>query len=85
MQTVNLTVRSVQQQRVGQRGLSRGGGVCPMCRLMERRGAQHSEYERTQSATQRETAGKQQHEGAYMLKEAAAEWADDEVRKQLCT
>lgn len=48
---------------------------------MERRGAQHSEYERTQSATQRETAGMQRHGGAYMFKEAAAEWATDEVRK----
>lgn len=47
---------------------------------MKRRGAQHSEYERTQSATQRETAGMQQHRAAYMFKEAAAEWAVDEVR-----
>lgn len=38
------TVRSVQRQRVGQRGLSRGGGVCPMCRLSdgEKRGTAQS-------------------------------------------
>lgn len=45
---------------------------CVNCR-MERRGAHHSEYERTQSTTQRETAGMQQHGGAYMFKEDAAE------------
>lgn len=28
-------------------GLSRGGGACPMCRLMERRGAQRSDDVRT--------------------------------------
>lgn len=57
-----------------------GSVPCVDC-LMERRGAQHSEYERTQSATQRETAGMQRHGGAYMFKEAAAERAIDEVRK----
>lgn len=35
VQTVKLTVRSAQRQSVGQRGLSRGGGVCPMCRLSD--------------------------------------------------
>lgn len=80
--TVKLTVRSVQRQTVGQRGcLEEVGSVpCVDC-LMERSEAQHSEYERTQSATQRETAGMQQHRAAYMFKEAAAEWATDEVRK----
>ena len=56
------------------------GSVPCVDRLMERRGAQHSEHERTQSATQRETAGMQRHRAAYMFKEAAAEWAVDEVR-----
>ncbi|GLD60327.1 proline-rich transmembrane protein 4 isoform X2 [Lates japonicus] len=55
------------------------GSVPCVDRLMERRGAQHSEYERTHSATQRETADMQQHRAAYMFKEAAAEWAVDEV------
>lgn len=85
MQTVELAVRPVQRQSVGQRGLFRGGGVCPMCRLSDgekKRGAQHSEYERTQSATLGETAGMQRLRAAYMFKEAAAEWrATDEVRK----
>ena len=56
-----------------------GSVPCVDC-LMERRGAQHTEYERTLSAVQRETAGMQQHRAAYMFKEAAAEWAVDEVR-----
>lgn len=42
------------------------GSVPCVDSLMERRGAQHSEYERTQSATQRETAGMQRHSGIYV-------------------
>ncbi len=57
-----------------------GSVPCVDC-LMERRGAQHSEYERTQSATQRETAGMQRYRAAYMFEEIAAEWAIHEVRK----
>lgn len=65
------------------------GGGCPEevgpvpcvdC-LMERRGAQHSEYERTQSAVQTETADMQHHRAAYMFKEVAVDWPTDEVRK----
>lgn len=82
METVKLGVRSVQRRSVGQWGLFKGGGVCPMCRcLMERRGAQLAGFERTQSATHRLTAGMQQHTAAYMFKEAAAELGIHEVRK----
>lgn len=52
-----------------------------MCRLSdgEKRGTARW-YERTQSATQRQTAGMQQHIAAFMFKEAAAEWAIHKVR-----
>ncbi|KAF0041195.1 hypothetical protein F2P81_007093 [Scophthalmus maximus] len=77
-QTVKLIVRSVQRQWDSGGCQEEVGSVpCVDC-LMERRGAQHSEYERTQSATQRETAGMQQHRAAYMFKEAAAERAVNE-------
>lgn len=54
--SVELDVnRQTHCQIVGQWGLSGGGGVCPMCRLSDgEKGAQHNEYERTQSATQRD-------------------------------
>ncbi|KAM7396609.1 hypothetical protein PAMP_019642 [Pampus punctatissimus] len=35
VQTGKLNVRSEQRLSVGQQGLSRGGGVCPMCRLSD--------------------------------------------------
>ncbi|MEQ2278958.1 hypothetical protein AMECASPLE_004622 [Ameca splendens] len=50
---------------------------------MKRRGAQHSEYEKTQSAAQTETADMKQHRTIYMLEKAAAELTTDEVCHKL--